>query len=182
MKDLKVGDKVELLGDYCGFKKGQVVELCTLCADGVHLFKVTNDACSIYDGIQGSYLYNHHYKVVTQTAENKPHHCADLMLKYAMIAQYDDNPWDSFEFKNQYTHSWMGVVDHPCWDTENEYRLKQQDPKIQIGQIWVDDNGLEVTVTNSPVDIVSISLAMCDSYIYWMFPIEKFLQNFKRKE
>lgn len=244
--ELKVGDKVELLGDCYGFKKGQIVELYELEDDGPHLFKGSNDAFSYCDGDGGAYLFSNNYKALTplddkkalkikcvdnkgsgyftigkeydcfitdelgnkesncdfshlatcyfgRTLDNvhgtfelvderKPHPHADLMLKYAMIAQYDDNPWESFEFKNQYTHSWMGVVDHPCWDAENEYRLKPQEPKIQIGQVWTSKEGIDVTIGNLANKLVFTKIEIGGIVIPWSFKEDVFFGSFKCKE
>lgn len=99
-----------------------------------------------------------------------------------MIAQYDDNPWESFEFKNQYTHIWMGVVDHPCWDAENEYRLKPQEPKIQVGQIWVSKEGVEVVINvQSNEDTIVFMFKVGGMTYRSTSSYSDFLQNFKRK-
>lgn len=180
---LKVGDKVELLGNYCGFKKWQVVELYRLCTNGNHLFKGSNDLFSICDGEEGDHLCAHHYKVVTTTAEHKAHPHADLILKYAMIAQYDDKPWESFEFKNQYTPGWMTLVDHPCWDTENEYRLKPQEPKIQIGQVWKSEEGINVVVdTPSDMNTIYFKYHLGGLLIRKSVSLTHFTSHFKHKE
>ncbi|MFA1583750.1 hypothetical protein [Proteus mirabilis] len=125
---------------------------------------------------------NNSHGVFEILEEEKSHLHADLMLKYAMIAQYDDKPWESFEFKNQYTHSWMGVVDHPCWDAENEYRLKPQEPKIKVGQIWVDVNGVEVEIRKLSTSLIFTDIGIAGLIIPWSFSEDYFLQNFKLKE
>lgn len=242
---LKVGDKVELLGDYYGFKKGQIVEVYKLCADGIHLFKGSNDRYSHCDGDGGAYLKKGCYKVITPTAdkktfkircvnnkgnshfttgreydcfvvdesgykwvncdlsflnpyyfgdslddshgtfemvnEHKSHPHADLILKYAMIAQHDDNPWDSFEFKNQYSDGWRRVV-NPCWDSSNEYRLKPQEPKIQPGQVWTSQEGVDVEANECANGLVFTNISVGGLVIPWSFRLIQFLENFKRKE
>lgn len=110
--------------------------------------------------------------------EGHPH--ADLMLKYAMIAQYDDKPWESFECLTT-DGDWVGKSPRVNFMPNSKYRLKPQEPKIQVGQIWIDDNGVEVTVTNSPVGIVTVNLELGGESVIWTFLIENFLKNFKRK-
>lgn len=113
--------------------------------------------------------------------EEKSHPHADLMLKYAMIAQYDDKPWENFEFKNQYSDGWMRVVS-PCWDVENEYRLKPQEPKIKIGRIWVDKLGVIVSIRKYSAGIVFINVSVGGLVIPWSYKREYFLNNFKLQE
>lgn len=113
--------------------------------------------------------------------EPKPHPHADLMLKYAMIAQYDDEPWENFEFKNQYSDGWMRVVS-PCWDVENEYRLKPQEPKIQAGQVWADKTGIIVSVSGYDSGSVYIKVSIGGLVIPWSFSKKHFLNNFKLQE
>lgn len=48
---------------------------------------------SLYHG----YLSTTAHGVFEMVEEEKSHPHADLMLKYAMIAQYDDKPWESFD-------------------------------------------------------------------------------------
>ena len=112
--------------------------------------------------------------------EEKRHPHADLMLKYAMIAQYDDKPWESFECLTT-DGEWVGKSPRVNFMPNSKYRLKPQEPVVQVGQIWIDDNGVEVTVTNSPVDIVTVNIELGGESVIWTFTIEKFLQNFKRK-
>lgn len=179
---LKVGDKVMVNKDVCGFKKGQIVDVYELNNDGIHLFKGDNSHFCFCDGEEGAYLWDYEYDIIKELPTPSGHPHADLMLKYAMIAQYDDKPWESFEFKNQYTHRWMRVVDHPCWDAENEYRLKPQDPKIQVGQIWVSKEGVEVTVSNLANKLVFTKIEVGGLTIPWSFKQNQFFNNFKPKE
>lgn len=113
--------------------------------------------------------------------EPKPHPHADLMLKYAMIAQYDDKPWENFEFKNQYSDGWMRVIS-PCWDVENEYRLKPQEPKIQVGQVWVSREGVEVNISRLANKLVFTEINIGGLTIPWSFKQNQFFNNFKLKE
>lgn len=125
---------------------------------------------------------NNSHGVFEMVEEEKQHQHADLMLKYAMIAQYDDKPWESFEFKNQHTRGWMNVVDYPCWGFENEYRLKPQGPKIKVGQIWVSKEGVEVTVSNLANKLVFTKIEVGGLTISWSFKQNQFFNNFKLKE
>lgn len=113
--------------------------------------------------------------------ESKPHPHADLMLKYAMISQYDDKPWENFEFKNQYSDGWTRVVS-PCWDMENEYRLKPQEPKIKFGQVWIDFNGTQATVKLVSGGVVFFDVPVGGINMQHSLQQEYFLQNFKLKE
>lgn len=102
-------------------------------ANYVHSFNHTE--MSVIDWTQSQKRISDLPSVCTRL-EQAPHPHADLMLKYAQIAQYSDKPWEEFEFKNQYTKGWMNVVDYPCWGFENEYRLKPQPIRIEEGQVW----------------------------------------------
>lgn len=197
MKDLKVGDKVELLGNYCGFKKGQVVELYELCPGGFHLFKGSNDIYSHCDGEGGAYLEKYHYKLITPTAdkeardqyrapdmagEHKAHPHADLMLKYAMIAQYDDKPWESFECDMSDSKVWCHMIT-TGFQRDFKYRIKPQEPVVQIGQIWVSKEGMEVTINvQSNKEIIVFMFEVGGMAHRCSFNISDFLKNFKRKE
>lgn len=119
--------------------------------------------------------------ITVVSEEPKPHPHADLMLKYAMIAQYDDKPWENFEFKNQYSDGWMRVVS-PCWDVKNEYRLKPQEPKIQAGQVWADKTGIIVSVSGYDSGSVYIKASIGGLVIPWSFSKKHFLNNFKLQE
>lgn len=197
MEDLKVGDKVELLGDYCGFKKGQVVELYKLGNDEMHLFKGPNDVFSLCDGAQGAYLERGSCKLITPIAdkksygahgvleaagENKPHPHADLMLKYAMIAQYDDKPWESFECDMGDGKLWCDMIT-TGFQRDFKYRLKLQEPVVQIGQIWMSKEGIVVLVSTieNTVRVGTIHV-LGGIKIHWSFSRNEFLQSFKRKE
>lgn len=115
-------------------------------------------------------------------SENTPapsgHPHADLMLKYAMIAQHDDKPWEHFEC--QIGAAWYTMRNTPFCE-EHDYRLKPQEPVVQVGQTWFDGNGIAATVTNAAAGIVTVSLSLAGDTIYWTFLIENFLKNFKRK-
>lgn len=114
--------------------------------------------------------------------EEKPHPHADLMLKCAMIAQYDDKPWECFEFKNHYTDGWSRMADNPCFSTENEYRLKPQEPKIQFGQTWVDLNGTQAIIKLVSDGIVFFDIPVGGLNMQHSLEKDYFLKNFKLKE
>lgn len=79
-----------------------------------------------------------------------PHPHADLMLKYAQIAQYDDKPWEQFEFLNSH-NQWVPFMMHIDWSSKRGYRLKPQPPVVQVGQTWISlSNGQEVQVLRKP--------------------------------
>lgn len=242
---LKVGDKVELLGDYCGFKKGQVVELYSYGDDGIHLFKGSNDRHSHCDGKDGAYLQDCSYKVITPTAdkktfkircvdnkgnshfttgreydcfttgescykwvncdfshlnpcylgqtldnahgtfemvdEYKPHPHADLMLKYAMITQYDDKPWESFDC-DLGKGVWCDMF-NTNFHTAFNYRLKPQEPKIQIGQVWTSMEDVDVMIdTPSDAKTIYFSFNVFGCHYKNFAPIGEFMRNFKRKK
>lgn len=112
--------------------------------------------------------------------EEKSHPHADLMLKYAMISQYDDKPWESFEVLLD--GEWV-ECEHEGLYAGIEYRLKPQEPKIQVGQIWVSKEGVEVMVdTPSHEKTIYFSFDVCGYNYKNCVPIAEFLQNFKRKE
>ena len=112
--------------------------------------------------------------------EEKKHQHADLMLKYAMISQYDDKPWESFEVLLD--GEWK-PMDFAGMHSAFKYRLKPQYPKIQLGQIWVSKEGVEVMVYNpSHAKAVYFSFDVCGYNYKNCVPISEFLQNFKLKE
>lgn len=137
--------------------------------------------CELDNAYHGSDLNNGH-GVFEMVEEEKPHPHADLMLKYAMIAQYDDKPWENFEFRNSDTDGWMRVI-NPCWDIDNEYRLKPQEPKIQVGQIWVSREGVEATIiTTTNTDNLVYFTHILGGVLYNSYLTTKtFLSLFKRK-
>lgn len=111
--------------------------------------------------------------------EGHPH--ADLMLKYAMIAQYDDKPWECFEC-DVGGGGWVGMIGTLFHDDYN-YRLKPQVPKIQVGQIWTSKEGVDVMVdTPSDVQNIYFRYRLGGLTIKNAVGINHFLQNFKRKE
>lgn len=65
--------------------------------------------------------------------EQKAHPHADLMLKYAMISQYDDKPWENFEVLLD--GKWVDC-EHEGLYAGIEYRLKPQLIRIKEGQVW----------------------------------------------
>ncbi len=81
--------------------------------------------------------------------EQVPHPHADLMLKYAQIAQYSDKPWEEFQFRMVGT-PWIDCITHPDFYPITEYRLKPQtvEPVIQVGQVWEHSVGVRFVVTS----------------------------------
>ena len=67
--------------------------------------------------------------------EQVPHPHADLMLKYAQIAQYSDKPWEEFQFKST-DGVWLDCGAEVLFYTLVEYRLKPQPIYIKVGQVW----------------------------------------------
>lgn len=67
--------------------------------------------------------------------EQVPHPHADLMLKYAQIAQYSDKPWEELQFKG-FDGTWLNCTRQPQFKPERQYRLKPQQVQIQVGQVW----------------------------------------------
>lgn len=110
--------------------------------------------------------------------EEKSHTHADLMLKYAMIAQYDDKPWESFEV---FLDGEWKTSEHEAMYACFEYRLKPQEPKIEVGQTWIDANGVEVIVRYLSNNIVFTAIEVGGLVIPWSFSEGIFLNNFKRK-
>lgn len=177
--ELKVGDKVMVNRNINGFKKGQVVELYRLENDGCHLFKGDNDVFPRMCGSHsGAFLLKDEYTVVIDT---KPHQHADLMLKYAQIAQHDDKPWEHFEcYVGDST--WCPMVSTGFFDSLN-YRLKPQEPKIQAGQIWVSKEGVEVIINVQTNEDTVVFMFKVGGMTYRSTSsYSDFLQNFKRKE
>lgn len=117
--------------------------------------------------------------VFEMVEEEKSHPHADLMLKYAMIAQYDDKPWESFEVLLD--GEWVDC-EHEGLYAGIEYRLKPQEPKIQIGQVWTSKEGVEVEVNRCANGFVFTGISVGGLVIPWSFGLIQFLQNFKRKE
>ncbi|UGC97789.1 tail tip assembly protein K [Proteus phage 309] len=72
---------------------------------------------------------------VSSRIEQKAHPHADLMLKYAMIAQYDDKPWENFECRSE-KGTWYAMVADSTFYSNLEYRLKPQPIRIKEGQLW----------------------------------------------
>ena len=84
------------------------------------------------------------------------HKHAELMMQYAQDAMETPRPWESWEFYNKPTESWLGTTNHPNWDTAYKYRRK---PKM-------------ISVTLASGDVVSwpepqrTELEYGDSYFY----------------
>lgn len=100
---------------------------------------VTNG--KIYDVLEE---YEHGYRIMSDDGEEvnihrknceviNSHPHADLILKYAMIAQYDAEPWLHFDIK--YNGKWVDLQFPPIFDSDSEYRLKPRTINI---------NGFEV--------------------------------------
>lgn len=66
--------------------------------------------------------------------EQKAHPHADLMLKYAQIAQYSDEPWDEFEWFGG--GQWQDCSSCTSFSSGVKYRLKPQTVRIKKGQVW----------------------------------------------
>lgn len=116
--------------------------------------------------------------VFEMAEEEKSHPHADLMLKYAMIAQYDDKPWESFEV---FLDGEWKASEHEAMYACFNYRLKPQEPKIEFGQTWIDANGVEVIVSYLSNNIVFTAIEVGGLVIPWSFSEGIFLNNFKRK-
>lgn len=115
----------------------------------------------------------------TPATSSHPH--ADLMLKCAMIAQYDDKPWECFEC-DVGGGGWVGMIGS-LFHEGYSYRLKPQEPKIQVGQVWVSKEGVDIEVTGyKDLTIVTTVHALGGNKIYWAFGYNEFLQNFKLNE
>ena len=67
-------------------------------------------------------------------SEQKAHPHADLMLKYAQIAQYSDEPWDEFEWFGG--GQWQDCSSCTSFSSGVKYRLKPQPVRIKEGQVW----------------------------------------------
>lgn len=177
--ELKVGDKVMVNRNINGFKKGQIVEVYRLDSYGCHLFKGDNDVFPRMCGIHsGAFLSPSEYTVID---ESKPHTHADMMLKYAQIAQHDDKPWEHFEC-DLGGENWFPMVSTGFFPNFN-YRLKPQEPKIQAGQIWVSKEGVDVMVdAHSDKNTIYFKYQLGGLLVKNSFSFTHFLQNFKRKE
>ena len=112
--------------------------------------------------------------------EYKQHPHADIMLKYAQIAQYDDKPWEHFEC-DLGKGMWCDMV-NAGFHTAFNYRLKPQEPKIQVGQVWVSKEGVRVTVSKLANKLVFINIEVGGLTIPWSFTENVFFGNFKHKE
>lgn len=80
-----------------------------------------------------------------------PHPHADIMLKYAQIAQYDDKPWEEFEMSSEHYPQWIQRDSEIVFYNNILYRLKPQPPVVQVGQTWVSrSNRQGVRVLRKP--------------------------------
>lgn len=138
MGNLKVGDTVKMLHTSLSFYKGQILKVYRLCDDGIHLLKGDNITAYVNPN-----LYEKLDTVTACTIESHPH--ADLMLKYAMIAQYDDKPWEQFEYLAN-NGTWVTKNESSPFRSDAQYRLKPQPPVVQVGQTWVSPEGITVQV------------------------------------
>lgn len=120
--------------------------------------------------------------VFEMVEEEKPHPHADLMLKYAMIAQYDDKPWESFECLTT-DGEWVGKSPRVNFMPNSKYRLKPQEPKIEVGQTWVSKEGVEVVINaQSNKDTVVFIFDVGGMTHRQLCNFDNFLQNFKLQE
>lgn len=111
--------------------------------------------------------------------EGHPH--ADLILKYAMIAQYDDKPWECFECDLD-KDLWCDMFD-TTFHTAFNYRLKPQPPMVQAGQTWVSKEGVDVVVgAGSDKNTIYFKYHLGGLLIKNSFSFNHFIKNFKRKE
>lgn len=118
--------------------------------------------------------------ITVVSEEPKPHPHADLMLKYAMIAQYDDKPWENFECDlgcNLWSPMAEGLL-----SKDFQYRLKPQGPKIKFGQVWIDFNGTQATVKLVSGGVVFFDVPVGGINMQHSLQQDYFLQNFKLKE
>lgn len=83
------------------------------------------------------------YKVLHSTPSH-PH--ADLMLKYAQIAQYDDKPWEHFECSSLHFPQWEQCNAKLSFHSNILYRLKPQPSVVRVGQTWISSEGITVQV------------------------------------
>lgn len=114
---MKVKAKQTLMGS--DLTNGKVYKVLDKCE---HFYTITND-----DGVAAKIPRN-----CCEVINGHPH--ADLIMKYAEIAQYDAEPWKHFESRIK-GDVWC-KCDTPCGFHENlEYRLK---PRI------ININGFEV--------------------------------------
>lgn len=173
--------------------KLKIGEFKIKCIDnkGSPLFKVGNEYRAWYEGMvlcsDSEFTTSHHssldspYGVFEVVGQGDSHQHADLMLKYAQIAQYDDKPWESFEC-NSGGENWYPMVSTGFFDNFN-YRLKPQGPKIQVGQIWVSKEGVEVVVdTPSDKNTIYFKYRLGGLLIKSSVSFTHFIKNFKRKE
>lgn len=114
----------------------------------------------------------------TPTPSGHPH--ADLILKYAMIAQYDDKPWKNFEC-DLGNDMWCDMF-NTNFHTAFNYRLKPQPPVVQIGQIWVSEEGTNVMVdTPSDTNTIYFKYQLGGLLIKNAVSLTHFIKHFKRK-
>lgn len=180
--ELKIGDKVMVNSDVWGFKKGQIVEVYKLCEDGSNLFKGDNSEFKFCDGEGGAHLWGCEYTIIEDTSTPSCHPHADLILKYAMIAQYDPEPWKYFECATPNDGKWFDMLT-AGFHTAFKYRLKPQPPVVQVGQIWVSEEGTDVMVdTPSDINTIYFKYQLGGLLIKNAVSLTHFIKHFKRKE
>lgn len=110
--------------------------------------------------------------------DGHPH--ADLILKYAMIAQYDAEPWKYFEYETSI--GWTPCLSMAAFNENVNYRLKPQEPVVQVGQKWESKEGVEVAVNvQSNKEIIVFTYKVGGVTHITSLDIHDFLKNFKRK-
>lgn len=100
--------------------------------------------------------------VTYTTPEKEPiaHPHADLMLKYAQIAQYSDKPWEEFEFKT-IEGVWVECSHLTRFNTSRQYRMKPQQVQIQVGQVWESSKTkVKFSVVGTDVDFYTDNLCV----------------------
>jgi hypothetical protein len=51
-----------------------------------------------------------------------PHPHAEMIMKYAEVAQRRADPWKEFEYKSDYTNNWIKFGSEFCFDSHCKYR------------------------------------------------------------
>lgn len=110
--------KAKELPDDCGVTNGKVYDVLEKLE---HDYRITSD-----DGTEVK-IHRNNCEVIN----GHPH--AEIIMKYAEIAQYDAEPWKYFDIK--YNGKWVDLQFPPIFDSYSEYRLKPRTINI---------NGFEV--------------------------------------
>lgn len=111
--------KAKQLPEDCGVTNGKVYDVLDECE---HFYTITDGY-----GVAAK-IHRNNCEVVN----GHPH--ADLIMKYAEIAQYDDKPWLHFEYKAS-TGKWVTKNESSPFYSDENYRLKPRTINI---------NGFEV--------------------------------------